>query len=235
MAQAKGDGPDASTNVGGRTLFNNGSEMTETDDAGTTKQVGAINGGTLSTAAANKEDPSVRISNGAAGQITEIFNAVMRARRLLDAGLAAASGGDTLSEKAMIALQDNFHNVDRSTSPPTVRKLYEIRESLAKTRAAFSGEIPIAVDMLDEKDGTLGYVTDYWIFGNSDIHLLPRWFRQGPEGQARIIVHEACHKYDNDDDHAYRYWGSSDDFANMSIADAIDNADSYAYFCTDVV
>ena len=50
----------------------------------------------------------------------------------------------------MKALDTNFHNVDRTTYPSRVSLLYEIQNSLTKIRAAFDGEIPIAVN--DESD-----------------------------------------------------------------------------------
>ena len=120
--------------------------------------------------------------------------------------------------------------VDRSSSPTRVSHLYDIRESLATTRRAFDGDIPVEVE--DDPDGnTEGYVRDWWLW-KSDIHLHPLWFRQGLTERARIIVHEACHKYDNDDDHAY-WWQS--DYASLTAKEAIDNADSYATFCRDVM
>jgi hypothetical protein len=221
-------GSTASTTVNGRRLFSNGSGTTSTDDAVSTSRIGAINADSV---ALEKPAPAttVRVTNAVKEQVSIIWEAVCRARQLLDKGIAALKGVDSLPEKTMKALDTNFHNVDRTAYPARVSLLYEIQNSLAKTRAAFDGEIPIAVN--DESDkNTLGYVTDYWLF-TSDIHLHPLWFAQGPEPRARIVVHEACHKFDNDDDHAYQWQGK---YQTLSPAEAADNADSYAWFCTDV-
>ena len=227
-AVASGGGPTASAQVNGRRLFSDGSGATSTEDKGATTQVGAISGGAL-VKAPRGPTTTTRVTNSTETQLTTIWEAVARARQMLDQGIAALQGADSLPEKAMSALEANFHNVDRSGYPTRVKLLYEIRESLAKVRHAFDGEIPIEVEDKDD-DNTLGYVRDYWLF-KGDIHLHPLWFRSGAGTQAATVVHEACHKYDNDDDHAY-WWQSKYD--ELSAAEAADNADSYAHFCSQV-
>jgi hypothetical protein len=62
--------------------------------------------------------------------------------------------------------------------------------------------------------------------------LCPPWFADSdPEGRARTIVHECTHKYAGTDDNAY-HWDPK--FATLKPKDALDNADSYAWFCIDV-
>ncbi len=224
---APAPGPSASTVVGGRRLFNDsrGSTSSEGGDGGVS--VGAV---TASGVRFNTDKRSVTVKGGNEEQIDKIWTAVSKARVMLDTAMAALMGADSLPEKSMAALASNFHNVDRSSYPTRVSYLYEIRESLATTRTAFDGDIPIEVE--DEPDGsTEGYVRD-WYLWKSDIHLHPLWFSQGLTERARIIVHEACHKYDNDDDHAY-YWQSAYD--KLTAKESIDNADSYTTFCRDVM
>ena len=224
---APAPGRSASTVVDGRRLYNDsrGSTSTDGEDGGHT--VGAV---TASGMRMNTDARSVTVKGGNQDQIDKIWTAVSKARVMLDNALSALNGVDALPEKSMAALDKNFHNVDRSSYPTRVSYLYEIRESLATTRAAFDGDIPVEVE--DERDAnTEGYVRDWWLW-KSDIHLHPLWFTETLIERARIIVHEACHKYDNDDDHAY-YWQSAYD--KLTVKQAIDNADSYATFCRDVL
>jgi hypothetical protein len=217
----------ASTVVNGRRLFNDSRGSISSEEAEGGHSVGAV---TASGVRFNTDPRSVTVKGGNADQIDKIWKAVSKARVMLDGALAALMGADTLPEKSMAALEKNFHNVDRSGYPTRVSHLYDIRESLATTRKAFDGDIPLEVE--DEPDGyTEGYVRDWWLW-KSDIHLHPMWFHEDLIEQARIIVHEACHKYDNDDDHAY-FWQSA--YARLTVKETIDNADSYATFCRDVL
>lgn len=217
----------ASTVVNGRRLYNDSRGSTSSEGGEGGHAVGAVTAGGVKF---NTDKRSVTVKGGNADHIDKIWTAVSKARVMLDGALAALMGADSLPERSMAALAKNFHNVDRSGYPTRVSYLYEIRESLATTRKAFDGDIPIEVE--DEADGTTeGYVRDWWLW-KSDIHLHPLWFRQDLTERARIIVHEACHKYDNDDDHAY-YWQSAYD--RLTVKQAIDNADSYATFCRDVM
>jgi hypothetical protein len=217
----------ASTVVGGRRLFNDNRGSTSSDDGGGGASVGAV---TSNGVRFNNDKRSVTVKGGSQEQVDKIWTAVSKARVMLDTAFGALNGVDSLPEKSMAALAANFHNVDRSSHPTRVSHLYDIRESLAKTRKAFDGDIPIEVEDAPDAN-TEGYVRDWWLW-KSDIHLHPLWFSQGLTERARIIVHEACHKYDNDDDHAY-YWESA--YASLTVEEAIDNADSYATFCRDVM
>jgi hypothetical protein len=224
---ARAPGRSASTTVNGRRLCNDSRGSVSSDDSDGGHSVGAV---TSSGMRFNTDARWVTVKGGNQDQIDKIWNAVSKARVMLDTALAALMGADSLPEKSMVALAKHFHNVDRSSDPTRVSYLYEIRESLAKTRHAFDGDIPVEVE--DEPDAnTEGYVRD-WYLWKSDIHLHPLWFTEGPIERARIIIHEACHKYDSDDDHAY-YWES--DYPGLTAKQAIDNADSYASFCYDVM
>jgi hypothetical protein len=177
----------ASTVVNGRQLFNDSRGSTSTGGDGGGVSVGAV---TSSGVRFNTDRRSVTVKGGNQEQVDKIWTAVSKARVMLDTAMSALNGVDSLPEKAMAALEANFHNVDRSSYPTRVSHLYDIRESFATTRRAFDGDIPVEVE--DEPDGnTEGYVRDWWLW-KSDIHLHPLWFSQGLTERARIVVHEAC-------------------------------------------
>jgi hypothetical protein len=73
----------------------------------------------------------------------------------------------------------------------------------------------------------LAYVYSVW----SDLHLCPYWFNSGAELQAATVIHELAHDVVGCDDNAYEWQTTK--YANMSVSDAIDNADSYAHFAWD--
>jgi hypothetical protein len=73
----------------------------------------------------------------------------------------------------------------------------------------------------------LAYVYSIW----SDLHLCPYWFNSGAELQASTVVHELAHDVIGCDDNAYEWQTAK--YNNMSVNDAINNADSYAHFAWD--
>ena len=73
----------------------------------------------------------------------------------------------------------------------------------------------------------LAYVYSVW----SDLHLCPYWFNSGAELQASTVVHELAHDVVGCDDNAYEWQTAK--YSNMSVNDAINNADSYAHFAWD--
>ncbi|HTW09574.1 MAG TPA: M35 family metallo-endopeptidase [Acidimicrobiales bacterium] len=239
-------GPTAVTFRGGRKLFDDGRGNTSLSEPAPMTKVATIVGSTLTKHEDDQVTPEP--SGGAdveydrtrpvvSGQSQEeqldmVFEAVMEARRMLDAGFAGLMGVGSLPERSMDALDQNFNNVDRSGYPTRVSHLDEIRDSIAKTRAAFDQPIPVEIETSDQ-GRTLGYVKVLRIFGAyGNIHLLPRWFTKDANYRAQVIVHEACHRFDNDDDHAYRW--DTVKYRNMSVEESTDNADSYAWFCDDV-
>jgi hypothetical protein len=150
-------------------------------------------------------------------QAQVIAAAVTRARELLDNAIAKL--GSPSDPKVSAALQSNFHSTEAKVVTEVLSKLQTIR-------AAFNGTIPIEVE--SEGDAR-AYVYRIW----SDIHLCPPWFADtDPDGRARTIIHECSHKYTGTDDEAY-HWDTAN-YAGLSVKDALDNADSYAWFCIDV-
>ena len=181
----------------------------------------------------NKDKPPIK-GHSFDEQTDMVFNAIQSARRMLDAGFSSLMGVDSLPERTVDALASNFHNVDRSQAPTRITKLDEIRESIAKTVRPFNEEIPIEIESSqDDKSTTLGYVKVRPIFGHyGSIHLMPLWFTEDPDYRAQVVVHEACHRFDEDSDHAYKW--ETDKYSHLSADDSIDNADSYAWFCDEV-
>jgi hypothetical protein len=150
-------------------------------------------------------------------QAAMISAAVTRAREILDNALAQI--GSPTAPKVATALQSNFHSTEAKVST-------EVQAKLQRIRSAFNGTIPVEV----ESEGTArAYVYVIW----SDIHLCPPWFADpSADGRARTIIHECSHKYTGTDDKAY-HWDPK--YASLSVKDALDNADSYAWFCIDVL
>lgn len=148
-------------------------------------------------------------------QVQMISDAVKRAKELLDNAISVIGGS---SAKRNTALQANFHSTDAQV-------VQKVTAALNKIRSAFNGTIPVEV----ESDGTSrAYVYGLW----TDIHLCPPWFADpDPDGRARTLIHECSHKYTGTDDEAY-HWDPK--FATLSTKDALDNADSYSWFCIDV-
>ncbi|MEZ4362418.1 MAG: M35 family metallo-endopeptidase [Kofleriaceae bacterium] len=161
---------------------------------------------------------SVRMEDETNAQALVISAAVTRARQILDNALSQL--GSPTAAKVSTALTNNFHSTDAKT-------VTEVRSQLQKIRNAFNGTIPIEV----ESEGTArAYVYVIW----SDIHLCPPWFADtDPDGRARTIIHECSHKYCGTDDKAY-HWNTSA-YGALSTKDALNNADSFAWFCIDVL
>lgn len=73
----------------------------------------------------------------------------------------------------------------------------------------------------------LAYVYSIW----THLHLCPYWFNSSAELQAATVVHEIAHDVAGADDNAYE-WETSK-YNGMSVAHAMNNADSFAHFAWD--
>jgi hypothetical protein len=73
----------------------------------------------------------------------------------------------------------------------------------------------------------LAYVYSIW----SNLHVCRYWFNSGPDLQAATIVHEIAHDVVGCDDNAYEWQTAK--YTGMSVADAMNNADSYGHFAWD--
>ncbi len=180
--------------------------------------------GTLSSNLADRTTSdgttSVRMEDETDAQALVIAAAVTRAREILDNAIAQV--GSPSAPKVSTALQNNFQSTEAKTAT-------EVASKLQKIRAAFDGTIPVEVE--SEADGTTrAYVYALW----SDIHLMPPWFADpSADSRARTIIHECSHKYTGTDDKAY-HWDTAK-YGGLSTKDALNNADSYAWFCMDVL
>lgn len=192
-----------------------------TGAAATTKAAGAEGvrayTGSPSKADESYSDPSqtVTLEDGNMAQLTMVVAAVQRGRAMVTNALAALGSSAARTTSALTA---NFH----SSTPATIAT---VRSHLTAILSGLSGDITFEV----ESDGDArAYVYRIW----SDIHLCPAWFADGDaDNRARTVIHECSHKFKGTDDEAY-HWQPA--FATLSVSDALDNADSYAWFCMDV-
>jgi hypothetical protein len=160
---------------------------------------------------------TVRMEDETEAQAGVILAAVTRARALLDNAIGKLA--TPAAPQVAAALTANFHSTE-------AKVVAEVLSKLQRIRAAFDGTIPIEV----ESEGTArAYVYRIW----SDIHLCPPWFADpDADARARTIIHECSHKYTGTDDKAY-HWDSAK-YGSLSVKDALNNADSYAWLCIDV-
>jgi hypothetical protein len=110
-----------------------------------------------------------------------------------------------------------------------------VRKRFAKLQRAFAGELPFECEKSCPKNWH-GYVRDYWIFGQGDIHVCPPFFAASFQSRVHTIIHEMGHKFADMDDNAYRGNAARPDaeYLNLSTSAAMNNADSYASFAEEV-
>lgn len=170
-----------------------------------------------------------------AGNWQDIGVATAEARRMVQSAINALGPGARAAERIRNALQRHFHldqrAIDETGNYSLLLKLTTVINNFRYINNAFSGTIPFECERTNDgwfcRVNRYGYVRLIW----SDIHLCPHWFAMTPRNQARGIVHEMSHKYAGTDDEAYEH---NPEYRNLSVNDAIDNADSYACFARDV-
>lgn len=160
---------------------------------------------------------TIRLDDGNMAQLQVVVAAVQRAKQMVAHALSQL--GSATAPRVVSALNANFHTTD-------ARAITNVRSYLTAIQSGLNGDIGFEVE---EADGTTrAYVYRLW----SDIHLLPAWFADGDaDNRARTVIHECSHKFNGTDDEAY-HWQAS--FATLDPKDALDNADSYAWFCMDL-
>ena len=160
-----------------------------------------------------------KLMAGEFGQVRAemIAQAVGRARELVDVALAAL--GNVETHRAII--EAHFHTTG-------AEGIQRIAASYHKIKAAFSGTIPLEVEIEIDAGADAGLcVYTLW----TDIHLCPPWFQQAPGKRAGTLIHEMSHKYAGTDDEAYHHHPA---YASLAPGDAIDNADSYQWLALDL-
>ena len=106
------------------------------------------------------------------------------------------------------------------------KDLAKITGRFKQLNAAINKSIDFQCETSCDPD-VVAYVYSIW----SDLHLCPYWFHSGAELQASSVIHELAHDVVGCDDNAYE-WETAK-YRNMSVSDAIDNANSYAHFAWD--
>lgn len=189
---------------------------TQAQGADGTRAYTGSRGAGLADASYADRSQTITVEDGNTAQLRMVVAAVQRGRQMVSHAIAqlGATGG-----RRNTALTANFH----STSAGTIST---IREHLTRILSGLSGDITFEVE--EDSPTTRAYVYRIW----SDIHLCPPWFADADaDNRARTVIHECSHKFNGTDDEAY-HWQPA--YPNLSVSDALDNADSYAWFCMDV-
>jgi hypothetical protein len=127
-------------------------------------------------------------------------------------------------------LKKHFHIGEGKRADKALQDVATVRKRFAKIESAFRGDLPFECETSCDK-GTTGYVRDYWIFGQGDIHVCPLWFTLDYRRQVKTIMHEMGHKFAGLDDNAYEWQPK---YGTLSTSAAMNNADSYAVFARDI-
>ncbi len=148
-----------------------------------------------------------------------IWPADHMAKAMVNNGIAALTASPVSA--ATNALLDRHFN---SHSASTVTSVLAV---LQRIKAAFDSD-EYTYECEDDCDDANAYVYGVW----SDVHLCMNVLRgRDNKGIAAIIVHEFSHYYGGTDDNVYYFsFGSGTAPASLSVADAVENADSYEGF-----
>jgi len=167
---------------------------------------------------------AIRLKNETDEQAEAVATAISMASMVLDRAIGRL--GDPTSPKVATALTKNFHSTETAI-------VDRVRSTLQSIRSAFNATIAIEIEGAD-RDDARGFVPyeisgDVVIYG--DIHLCPPWFADpDPVARLRTIIHECSHKFAGTDDVAYHWEGH---YELLTPDDAVENADSYAWFCLE--
>lgn len=173
-----------------------------------------------------------------AAQVTTLSLAFPIARRLAEIALKVLSGDlDGVQRKAL----------EMYFGPDWRAHLSEIRAGYRTILSGWKDWDEHSQCHLQDEAGcpsndphsfVLAYVHRRGVFSTShygDVHVCARAFHQSPEELGTTILHELSHRLDNTSDHKYCWAGDPahpnpghDYCEDLSTADAVDNADSYA-------
>jgi hypothetical protein len=167
------------------------------------------------------------------GQSTQIDAAVQVARRALNAAASVVAGAygrpDHVSAVNRQLLLDHFHTTDRDD-------MRRILGTYITVQRAFDSGLKFQCETTCDKSATgvvCGYAYNTMLFGGfGPIHICFDTagcdFATTPAtNQVALVIHEASHRHAGVDDKVYRWQAG---YATQSAKEAMDNADSYAWF-----
>src|SRR5215213_1424624 len=170
--------------------------------------------------------------------LNAVFKSAHSAVNRAAAVLASIYGGSTrMTEQTRRLLNTHFHTTDRGNILKIFRTLFRIGQAFDKG-LKFQCETNCGT-------GTCGYAwATQWFGGYGDIHICfdsrPQhcsFMNLTPPARAAVIIHEAAHRHVGIDDQVY-VWEkppvSRKDYSKLSAGKAMDNADSYAWFCAQL-
>jgi hypothetical protein len=177
-------------------------------------------------------------TNAQKTELNAVFLNAQRAVNNASAVLGSVYGGSTrMSERTRLLLNRHFHTTDRGNILKIFRTLFRISQAFQK---GLKFECETNCDA-----GTGGYTwASQWFGGHGDLHICydnrpghRNFSRLSGATKAAIIIHEAAHRHVGINDHVY-VWEkppvSSKDYSKLSAGKAMDNADSYAWFCAQL-
>jgi hypothetical protein len=185
--------------------------------------------------AENKFDHCVGAQKNA---IEAAFNSARRAVNHASAVLGTAYGKSTMTNHTRQLLNRHFHTTARGDLLKIFRNLFRIGQALQKG-------LNFECETNCGGGSRCGYAwATQWFGGYGDIHIC---FDNRPgtcsftnltaPEQTALIIHEAAHRHVGIDDKAY-IWErpplSTKDYSRLSAKEAMDNADSYAWFCVQL-
>lgn len=174
-------------------------------------------------------------------QRTAIEAAFVRARRFVNhaaAILGTAYGKSAMSNRTRQLLTTHFHTTKRDDVLEILRTIFRIGKAIQEG-------LKFECETNCGGGRKCGYAwATQWFGGYGDIHICfdsrpgtCSFATLTPQEQAALIIHEAAHRHVGIDDKAYvweRPPASTRDYGRLTAKQAMDNADSYAWFCVDV-
>ncbi|MGH8563234.1 MAG: eCIS core domain-containing protein [Gammaproteobacteria bacterium] len=143
---------------------------------------------------------------------------------------------DKMSARTRLLLQTHFHTTKRGHLRDILSTFLSIQSAFAEgvdfeceqTCKPISGTIPCGYAYTIQLFGGLGNVHLCFDTGSGQCHFMTSLTAQEREV---LLIHEVAHRYAGVDDKAYEF---EPEYSKLSPNEAIDNADSYAWFAVQV-
>jgi hypothetical protein len=186
--------------------------------------------------------PAHKFDKCVPGQVTGIeaaFVAGLRAVNNATAVLGSIYGRpSTMTVRVRDLLNWHFHTTSRGNVLKIFRNMFRIHGAMQKG-------LKFECNLQCGKKGRCGYAwATQWFGGRGDIHICfdaragyCSFTNLSAQEQAALIIHEAAHRHVGIDDKAYvweRKPPDARDYTKLTSGQAIDNADSYAWFAVDL-